>query len=89
VAFGGWVLLLALGARYGLGWRPAMVLLAILPALGFTTLAIRDRWRDAISDLQRFLVLRGRADLRTRLLTRQRELADEIRRMQRRLEEGR
>jgi glycerol-3-phosphate O-acyltransferase / dihydroxyacetone phosphate acyltransferase len=88
-AFGGWVLLLALGARYGLGWRPAMILLAILPLLGFLTLAIRDRWRGAISDLQRFLILRGRSDLRTRLLVRQRELADEIRRLQRRLEEER
>ena len=89
VVFGVWVLLLALGARYGLGWRPAMVLLAVLPLLGFVTLAIRDRWRDAISDLRRFLVLRGRADIRARLLARQRELADEIRRLQGRLEGGR
>lgn len=88
VVFGVWVLLLALSARYGLGWRPAMVLLAVLPLLGFLTLAIRDRWRGAVSDLQRFLVLRGRSDIRTRLLARQRELADRIRRLQHRLEGG-
>lgn len=85
VAFGGWILLIAAGLRELLGWRPAVWALVLLPFLGLLTVRIRDRWSDAVADLKRFLVLRGRADLRSRLIARQRELADRIRALQQRL----
>jgi glycerol-3-phosphate O-acyltransferase / dihydroxyacetone phosphate acyltransferase len=85
-ACGGWVLLLAALLREFVGWRPALVALLLLPVLGLLTLAIRDRWREAVSDLRRFLVLRGRKDLRERLRERQAELASRIRDLQKALE---
>lgn len=88
MSFGTWVVLLAVGARYLLGWREAVAVLAILPLLGILTLGIRQRWRNAVMDLRRLLVLRGRTDFRTRLLDRQRGLARRIRDLQVRLEEG-
>lgn len=84
-AFGGWILLIAAGLREFVGWRPAVGALILLPLLGILTVRIRDRWHDAVTDLQRFLLLRGRRDLRTRLLDRQRELAARIRAFQQRL----
>jgi glycerol-3-phosphate O-acyltransferase / dihydroxyacetone phosphate acyltransferase len=86
VAFGGWILLIAAGLRELMGWRPALWALALLPLLAILTLRIRDRWEDAVADLRRFLLLRGRQDLRTRLLERQKELADRIRTLQQKLE---
>jgi len=77
-AFGGWILLIAAGLREFLGWRPALWSLWLLPLLGLLTLRIRHRWRDALSDLRRLLILRGRRDLRSRLLQRQRDLAERI-----------
>jgi glycerol-3-phosphate O-acyltransferase / dihydroxyacetone phosphate acyltransferase len=76
---GGWVLLLAALVMEFRGWRPALALLAILPLTGLLTLRIRSRWRDAAADLERFLFLHGRGDLRTRLLADQRALAEAIR----------
>jgi len=86
VAFGGWILLIAAGLRELMGWRPAVWALVLLPFLAILTVRIRDRWSDAVSDLKRFLFLRGRADLRTRLLERQGELAERIRALQQSLE---
>ncbi len=84
-AAGAWVLILAAILRYWQGWQPAIAALIVLPLLGIVTLAIRDRWRDAFSDLRRILILKGRTDLRDRLLQRQRALAERIRRLQREL----
>ncbi len=81
--FAGWILLIAAGLREWLGWRAALGALGLLPALGILNFRIRDRWRDAVQDLRRFLFLRGRRDLRTRLLERQKELAERIREFQR------
>lgn len=85
-AFGGWILLIAAGLREWTGWRHALQALVLLPLLGILTLRIRDRWRDAVTDLRRFLFLRGRADLRSRLLARQAEIAGRIRALQQELE---
>lgn len=85
VALGGWVLLLAGLVFYLSGWRPALATLLVLPLLGLLTLRIRERWRTAVEDLRRFLLLRGRDDIRSQLLARQRELADRIRGLQDRL----
>jgi len=79
VAGGGWVLILAALLRELVGWRPALWALALLPLLGLLTLRIRDRWRDALADLQRLLLLTGRRDLRARLLDRQALIAARIR----------
>jgi len=86
VAFGGWILLISAGLRELMGWRPAVWALVGLPLLGILTVRIRDRWADAVSDLKRFLFLRGRSDLRSRLLERQRQLAGRIRALQQELE---
>lgn len=85
VTCGVWVLLLAALVMELRGWRPALVLLLLLPLTGFLTLRIRTRWRSAVADLRRFLVLRGRRDLRTRLLEAQRGLALSIRELQNRI----
>jgi glycerol-3-phosphate O-acyltransferase / dihydroxyacetone phosphate acyltransferase len=78
-AFGGWILILAAGLREFLGWRPALWALGLLPLLGLLTLRIRGRWRETAADLRRIVLLRGRRDLRSRLLERQSELARRIR----------
>lgn len=85
VACGVWVVLVAALALEFRGWQPAMALLLVLPLSGFLTLRIRTRWRTAIEDLRRFLVLRGRGDVRSGLLAAQRELAESIRDLQSRL----
>ena len=79
VAGGGWVLILAALLRELMGWRLALWALALMPLLGLLTLRIRHRWRDALADLQRLLVLAGRKDLRARLLERQALIAVRIR----------
>jgi len=79
VAGGGWVLLIAFALREFVGWQPALWALAGFPLLGLLTLRISHRWRDAVADLRRILLLRGRRDLRARLLDRQAELAARIR----------
>jgi glycerol-3-phosphate O-acyltransferase / dihydroxyacetone phosphate acyltransferase len=86
VAGGGWVLLLASALREFVGWQPALWALAGLPLLGLITLRIRHRWRDAVADLRRILLLRGRRDLRARLLDRQAELAARIRELHQEVE---
>ncbi len=80
-----WILLIAGGTFYLAGWRWALGALVILPALGLLTLRIRERWRDAVEDLRRFLLLKGRSDVRSKLLARQRTLAERIRALQDRL----
>jgi len=87
-AFGGWTLILAALLREFVGWRPALAVLILLPLLGILTLAIRNRWHDAAADLRRFLVLRGRRDLRQGLLARQAELAERLRDLQHELAPG-
>ncbi len=82
VTLGLWVLLFAALIFYVWGWRFAVGSLIILPLLGLLTLRIRERWGDAAGDLRRFLVLKGRNDIRSRLLERQRELARQIRNLQ-------
>ncbi len=78
-ACGGWILILAALLREFFGWQPALAALLILPVLGIMTLAIRDRWQTAATDLRRILLLKGRQDLRQKLLERQAELARRLR----------
>ncbi|MEX2532214.1 MAG: 1-acyl-sn-glycerol-3-phosphate acyltransferase [Gemmatimonadota bacterium] len=87
-AAGLWVLILATILRYWQGWQPAIVALLALPLLGILTVAIRDRWQDAVSDLRRILILKGQTDLRNRLMQRQRRLAERIRTLQEEIGEG-
>jgi glycerol-3-phosphate O-acyltransferase/dihydroxyacetone phosphate acyltransferase len=69
-----WVLLLAaLGvARWGLAGGIALLL--GLPALGMLGLTVRERWRGAWSDAQRFFLLRSRGTLVEALRHTQHEL---------------
>jgi len=85
VMCGAWVLVIAALTMEFRGWRPALALLLLLPLTGFLTLRIRTRWRTAVADLRRFLVLRGHQDVRTRLLEAQRALALSIRELQNRI----
>ncbi len=85
-AFGGWILALAALVRELMGWQPAMILLIVLPVLGILTLTIRDRWDLAVADFRRILLLKGRRDLREKLLERQAALAIRLRELQRRVE---
>jgi glycerol-3-phosphate O-acyltransferase / dihydroxyacetone phosphate acyltransferase len=85
VMCGVWVLVIAALTMEFRGWRPALALLFLLPLTGFLTLRIRTRWRTAVADLRRFLVLRGHRDVRTRLLEAQRALALSIRELQNRI----
>lgn len=85
VAYGGWILLIALLAGWLRSWQTTAALLLVLPPLGLLTLRLKERWSTATSELRRFLFLRGRGDLRSRLLERQADLATAIRRMQRRM----
>ncbi len=78
-ACGGWILALAALLRELAGWRPALAALLVLPLLGIMTLAIRDRWQNAATDLRRILLLKGRQDLRRKLLERQADLARRLR----------
>lgn len=83
--FGSWIFLWAAGAQQFFGWQVAGAILFVLPLLGFVTLRIRTRWRDAIADLDRFLLLRGSGTVRSELLGAQRALAVRIRTLQMRL----
>ncbi len=88
VAGGGWVLLVAALLQEFVGWRPAVWALALLPPLGLLTLRVRDRWRGALADVRRVALLRGRRDLRARLLERQEAIAIRIRTLHRAVGEG-
>lgn len=85
VAYGSWILLLVLLSGYLRGWQSAAALLLVLPPLGLLTLRLKERWREAVAELRRFLFLKGRGDLRGKLLTRQAELASAIRSLRDRL----
>jgi glycerol-3-phosphate O-acyltransferase/dihydroxyacetone phosphate acyltransferase len=84
-AFGTWIFLLSAVTQQLWGWRAASGMLLALPLLGFLTLRIRTRWRSAIADLDRFLLLRGSGTVRSELLAAQRALAERIRTLQARI----
>ncbi|MFQ5889425.1 MAG: 1-acyl-sn-glycerol-3-phosphate acyltransferase [Gemmatimonadota bacterium] len=83
--YAGWIALLAgaLGLAAGRPW--GLAALAALPALGFLTQGVRDRWGRARADARRWLLLRRRAALRARLLRRRAELAAELDELRERL----
>lgn len=75
-----WTLLLALAAGALLGWGWAFAALPALPAAGLLTVAVRNRWDEAVDDARRFFLLRRRgADLLPELRRRQREIAERLR----------
>jgi glycerol-3-phosphate O-acyltransferase / dihydroxyacetone phosphate acyltransferase len=80
--FGTWIFLIAAVGQHLFGWRVGAGLLLALPLLGFVTLGIRGRWRNAVADVDRFLLLRGNGTVRGELLTAQRALAERIRALQ-------
>ncbi len=69
-----WVVALSvIGAATFNAWS-GLGLLVGAPALGMAGLVIRERWRGAGSDVQRFLLLRSRRELVDALRTAQRDL---------------
>lgn len=74
-----WVLLLAVAAGILMGWGWAAAALLVLPALGLLTVAVRNRWDEAVEDARRFFLLRRRrADLLPELRARQRAIAERL-----------
>ncbi len=78
IAFTGWALLLAIWAFRSWSWAAAAGVLLVLPILGLAMCGTHGRWGNAIADLRRFVLLRERSDIRTRLLVRQRDLASRL-----------
>jgi len=81
--FTAWIVLLAGLAGWVAGWEEAAACLVGLPLVAVVTQSVLDRLGDALVDARRYLRLAGRESLRTRLLTRRRELAAEIERLRR------
>ncbi len=88
VAFLGWAAILAAVAGRMWGWEAAVGVLTVLPLLGAAMLATHGRWGEAVQELKRFFLLRGRGDLRQRLLNRQGEIAQRLHDLRRHLEAG-
>lgn len=76
-----WTAVLATLLLWLAGWRTALASLPLLPALGLVALWTHRRWSGLWADLRRFFLLRRRADIRSRLLTRQRELGRALERL--------
>lgn len=74
-----WTGALAAAAWLLLGGRWGLAALLGLPVLGLLTVAVRNRWDEAVDDARRFFLLRSRgADLLPELRLRQRELAERL-----------
>jgi 1-acyl-sn-glycerol-3-phosphate acyltransferase len=74
-----WVLLLAAVTGILIGWKSGVAALLVLPALGLLTVAVRNRWDEAVDDARRFFLLRRRrADLLPELRGRQHALAERL-----------
>lgn len=74
VLYAVWVLALAVIGAVAVDGRAGLGLLLGVPAVGMMGLVIRERWRGAWGDAQRFLLLRTRRALVDALRTRQHEL---------------
>lgn len=70
-----WIVLLSVAAGLwgGLAWGLAVAI--ALPLIALATQLVRDRWRRAMTQARRYLVLRRRGSLRERLLERRARLA--------------
>lgn len=65
-------------AGFLLGFWPALGAALVLPPCGFAAIALRDRQRQIVDELQAFFLLANRRKLRGRLIERRTELAREI-----------
>lgn len=74
LVYGAWILALALLCGLWLGPRAGLLAVPALPALGLLALFVRERWADAVSEARRYLALRRRPDISTRLLRQRAEL---------------
>lgn len=73
-----WILLLVILAGVMFGWTAAILSLIVLPALALATLSYGERWRSAMRDVRRFIVLRTRGRTMGELRQRQRALAQRL-----------
>lgn len=73
-----WLILLAAVAGGAWGGLAALLAFILLPATGLAGLLMRERWRNAWSDAQRFFLLRSRRALMQALRERQRDLVAQM-----------
>jgi len=79
VAHLAWVLLLSVAIGAWLGWPWGVAALLVLPLLGLLTVAVRNRWDEAVDDARRFFLLRRRRrDLLPELRARQHAIAERL-----------
>lgn len=88
VVYALWILALAALAGWVLGAAAGAAVLLCLPLLGVVTLLVLERWEEALADARSFFLLRGRDDLRARLLSRRQELAGRLEVLRRSVLEG-
>lgn len=73
--YAAWLVLATVVAAVVGGWRAGVAALVLLPAVGVVGLAVRERWRGAWADAQRFFLLRSRRRLVASLVGEQAALA--------------
>lgn len=78
VAYGAWVLAVALAGLWVWGVAVGVALLVLLPPLGTVGLWIRERWRMAFRDVRRFRIMRSRKRLVQKLRSEQERLGVEL-----------
>lgn len=69
-----WVVLLVVLVALWRGWWMAILVLLLVPLVGLTGLLVRERWRGAWADVQRWGLLRSRHRLVASLRTTQHDL---------------
>jgi hypothetical protein len=74
-----WTFALAALAGWRFGLAAGFGTLVALPATGFVTLLVRDRWRGATGEARRFFLRARRRETLDELRVRQRELAERLR----------
>jgi glycerol-3-phosphate O-acyltransferase/dihydroxyacetone phosphate acyltransferase len=74
-----WILVLSAVVGLGFGWRWGLGALFGLPLLGLLTVAVRNRWDEAVDDAVRFLAVRRHRDrLLPELKERQHAIAERL-----------
>jgi glycerol-3-phosphate O-acyltransferase / dihydroxyacetone phosphate acyltransferase len=78
-----WIAALAMLAGWLWGRWASVIMAVALPIVALVTQAVRERWGESVRDVRRYLLLRGREDVRMRIKRRQRALALQLRRIMR------
>ncbi len=81
VIYSAWMFLLVLVAWWLIGFRAALAAAVSLPLLAIATQFVRERWRGAWRQAQRYWLLQRTGDARERLLRRRAKLAGRLERL--------